>query len=112
MNLITLGEAKREFAESVRYYEAKEAGLGVRISLSFARKLRAPRDHEATRGSHARATPPRSQERVLMDDLLPAAIVMLSCSGPSTAAVSLWDSASLIIPFKRAWRVRRVSCLE
>lgn len=31
MNIITLGEAEREFAESVRYYEAKEPGLGARF---------------------------------------------------------------------------------
>jgi len=41
MNLIKLGEAEREFAESLRSYEAKQAGLGVRISLSFARQSRA-----------------------------------------------------------------------
>lgn len=31
MTIITLGEAEREFAESVRYYETKELGLGVRF---------------------------------------------------------------------------------
>jgi hypothetical protein len=28
MRLVILGEAEREFAESVAYYEAKEPGLG------------------------------------------------------------------------------------
>ena len=31
MRLVILGEAEREFAESVTYYEAKEAGLGWRF---------------------------------------------------------------------------------
>ena len=31
MTLITLGEAEREFAESVVYYESKERGLGTRF---------------------------------------------------------------------------------
>jgi plasmid stabilization system protein ParE len=31
MNIITLGEAEREFAESVAYYESKEIGLGWRF---------------------------------------------------------------------------------
>lgn len=31
MNLITLGEAEREFAQSVTYYESKEHGLGSRF---------------------------------------------------------------------------------
>lgn len=31
MNLITLGEAEREFIESVKYYEAQEPGLGSRF---------------------------------------------------------------------------------
>ncbi len=29
MRVITLGEAEREFTESVRYYETKELGLGL-----------------------------------------------------------------------------------
>lgn len=31
MTLVVLGEAEQEFAESVNYYEAKEAGLGARF---------------------------------------------------------------------------------
>ena len=31
MTLITLGEAEKEFAESVNYYESKETGLGARF---------------------------------------------------------------------------------
>jgi len=31
MTVVILGEAEREFAESVAYYEAKEAGLGWRF---------------------------------------------------------------------------------
>ncbi len=31
MRLVILGEAEREFVESVAYYEAKEAGLGWRF---------------------------------------------------------------------------------
>jgi plasmid stabilization system protein ParE len=31
MRLVILGEAEREFAESVAYYETKEAGLGWRF---------------------------------------------------------------------------------
>ena len=31
MNLVTLGEAEREFAESAAYYEAQEPGLGSRF---------------------------------------------------------------------------------
>ena len=31
MRLVVLGEAEREFAESVAYYETKEAGLGWRF---------------------------------------------------------------------------------
>ena len=31
MKLVTLGEAEREFAESVAYYESKERGLGSRF---------------------------------------------------------------------------------
>jgi plasmid stabilization system protein ParE len=31
MNLITLGEAEREFAESIAYYEGQETGLGGRF---------------------------------------------------------------------------------
>jgi plasmid stabilization system protein ParE len=31
MRLVILGEAEREFAESVAYYEAKEPGLGWRF---------------------------------------------------------------------------------
>jgi plasmid stabilization system protein ParE len=31
MRLVILGEAEREFAESIAYYESKEAGLGWRF---------------------------------------------------------------------------------
>ncbi len=31
MTVVIVGEAEREFAESVAYYEAKEAGLGWRF---------------------------------------------------------------------------------
>ena len=31
MTLITLGDAEKEFAESVLYYESKEIGLGLRF---------------------------------------------------------------------------------
>ena len=31
MTLIVLGEAGKEFAESVQYYESKEVGLGARF---------------------------------------------------------------------------------
>jgi len=31
MTVVILGEAEREFAESVAYYESKEAGLGWRF---------------------------------------------------------------------------------
>src|ERR1700755_2154597 len=31
MTLVILGEAEREFAESIAYYESKEAGLGWRV---------------------------------------------------------------------------------
>ncbi|HKP01858.1 MAG TPA: hypothetical protein VJU77_00725 [Chthoniobacterales bacterium] len=36
MNLITLGEAEREFAESVAYYESQEPGLGSRFRDELA----------------------------------------------------------------------------
>jgi len=32
MTVVILGEAEREFAESVAYYEAKEVGLGWKCS--------------------------------------------------------------------------------
>jgi len=31
MTVVILGEAEREFAESIAYYESKEAGLGRRF---------------------------------------------------------------------------------
>jgi len=31
MRVMTLGEAEREIVESVRYYESKELGLGMRF---------------------------------------------------------------------------------
>ena len=33
MTVVVLGEAEREFAESVAYYESKEAGLGRRFRM-------------------------------------------------------------------------------
>ena len=33
MRVVILGEAEREFAESVAYYEAKQAGLGWRFRM-------------------------------------------------------------------------------
>jgi hypothetical protein len=36
MTVVILGEAEREFAESVGYYESKEAGLGWRFRTEVA----------------------------------------------------------------------------
>lgn len=39
MTVITLAEAEREFVESIAYYEAKEAGLGMRFRNEVAETL-------------------------------------------------------------------------
>ena len=40
MRILILGEAEREFAESVRYYEAKETGLGWRFRMEVVEAVR------------------------------------------------------------------------
>ena len=40
MTVVVLGEAEREFAESVAYYESKEAGLGWRFRTEVVDAVR------------------------------------------------------------------------
>jgi plasmid stabilization system protein ParE len=58
MTLIILDEAEREFNESIDYYEAREAGLGVRFRNEgesvFERVLRNPELPRLRRGGYRR----------------------------------------------------------
>jgi plasmid stabilization system protein ParE len=72
MKLITLGEAERDFAESVAYYEPKEPGLGRRfrdeVVAAVDRIRRNPElprlRHSLRRGRGNEITPSRRARRL------------------------------------------------